>query len=71
MDNLLLTPGPGRGSDLFLVLGRRVVRLAPLDVAALLDKVADLVGRDGQLALRADVQSGRVQEVVTSPLPLR
>src|SRR4051794_28612296 len=41
-------------SDFFF--GHRIVRLAPLDVAAFLDEVADLVGRDGQFALRADVQ---------------
>ena len=56
-------------SDFFL--GRRIVRLAALDVAALLDEVADLVGRDGELALRANVQSGRDQEVVAPPLVLR
>jgi hypothetical protein len=45
--------------------------LAPLDVAALLDQVADLVRGDGQLALRADVQGGGDQEVVAPTLSFR
>ena len=47
--------------------GHRIVRLAPLHVAAFLDQVAHLVGRDGQLALRADVQGGSDQKVVAPP----
>src|SRR5262245_46679261 len=45
--------------------------LAPLDVAALLDEVADLVRGDRQLALRADVQGGGDQEVVAPTLSFR
>ena len=60
--------GPGQGSDFFL--GRRIVGLGALDVAALLDQVADLVRRDRELALRAGVQGGGDQEVVRSPIPL-
>ncbi len=43
--------------------------LAALDVAAFLNEVADLVRRHGQLALRADVQGGRDQEIVASSIP--
>src|SRR4051812_1444270 len=52
-------------SDFFF--GHGVVRLAPLDVAALLDQVADLVGRDRELTLRADVQGDGDQRVVAPP----
>jgi hypothetical protein len=65
--------GEGRsllGFFLFL-LGQRVVRFAALDIAAFLNQVAHLVGRYGQLALRADIQCGREQEVVTPPHSLR
>src|SRR3954467_13222257 len=46
------------GSSSDLLFGHRIVRLAALHVAALLDQVADLVRRDRQLALGADIQGG-------------
>src|SRR5262249_40041536 len=61
---------PLLGLLLFLP-GRRIVRLTPLHVAALLDEVAHLVGRHGQLALRTDIQGRSDQEVVAPPHPLR
>jgi hypothetical protein len=45
------------------------MRLAALDVAALLDQVADLVRRNGQLTLGANIESRRDQEVVAPSHP--
>jgi hypothetical protein len=61
---------PDLGLDFLFFLGRRIVRLRSLDVAAFLDQVADFVRRDRKLALRAGVQGGGDQEVVGSPIPL-
>ena len=47
------------------------MHLAPLNVAALFDQVADLVRRDRELALGTDIQSGRDQEVVAPSVSLR
>ena len=47
-----------------LLFGQRIVRLASLHVAAFLDQLANFVGRDRALALRADIQGGSDQEVV-------
>src|SRR5262249_29586381 len=53
-----------------LLLGHRVVRLAALDVAAFLDQVADLVGRDRELALGADIEGRGGQRSVATPMAL-
>jgi hypothetical protein len=42
----------------FFLFGQRLVRLGPLDISAFLNQLADLVGRDGQFALRTDIQCG-------------
>jgi hypothetical protein len=52
-------------------LGDRIVRLAALHVTAFLDQIADLVGRDGKLALGANVESRCDQKIVTPSHALR
>ena len=55
---------------LFFFLGKRVMRLAALDVSTFLDELADFVGRHGKLALRADIECGSDQKVVAPTHPL-
>ena len=59
---------PWRGSISSTLLGKRIVLLAALDVAAFLHEVADPVGRDRLLALRANIECRRDQEVVAATI---
>jgi len=45
------------------------MRLAALNVAALTDQLAHLMRRDGQFALRADIQGWGDQEIVAPSHP--
>lgn len=49
--------------------GFRIMRLRPLNIAALLYQMADLVRGDRQFALGANVDGGHRQRVVASPRP--
>jgi hypothetical protein len=53
-----------------LLFGRRVMRLAPLHVAALLHQVAYFVRWHSELALGADVEGRSDQKVVAPSLAL-
>lgn len=55
---------------LFFFLGERVVRLAALHISAFFNQLAHLVGRDGKLALRTDIQCRSDQKVVAPAHPL-
>jgi hypothetical protein len=54
----------------FFFLGERIVGLTPLNVAAFLHELTNLVRRHGQLALRTYIQCGSNQKVVAPAHPL-
>jgi hypothetical protein len=55
---------------LFFFLGERIVRFAPLHIPAFFHQLTNLVGRNGKLALRTDIQCGSDQKVVAPAHPL-
>ena len=52
-----------------LLFGERVMRLAALHVTAFFHQFTDLVRRNGELALRANIQGRSDQKIVTPSLP--